>query len=957
SAEANRARWYARVVTGPQVIRHLMQSQVGLSYAAAIKRLEGALVGPPGRDAQGRTLGNDTRTTCMVVYLSSEAMASTPAMRAAIEAIPQIAAAQCGIDPASMHLGGPPVDQVTIDAEGRRTLVRLAALAGIISVAACYWRLGSVRLTALVVAVGATSAGLSLALVFYFGVFEVLGLGRAAPQWGTLDAVLMAMPAIVYLLAMSAALHLVNYYLEARRQTGLAPAGGAAEASVGMAWRPAAIAAIATAASLAALVASDIVPVQKFGLFTALALVAMLAVLFGIMPVLLHRYPLGGPAVQRRTARLAASRLAAAPRGLVHFVIQHSTGALAFWSLALVLLGVGMTRLGASVQVLNLLDRDTRLIQDYAWLERNIGNLVPMEVVLTMPPERLRTGEEHAEADGQQYRLTMLERVELLRQVERRLESFPQISRALSAATFVPAASEGALSGASRGADYAKNKALEVHRDRLLDSDYLRMERIGGTDRPTGRELWRLNARVAALTADDAPVDYGALIGQLRRAVEPVLWSYQQRDMVVRALHEQGKRLAGARVCVLFRAPNAAAAPTADLQEHALAELLTLSGTAPRGVTYFNLAVFQRPGTGDAARDEQYRQNAIKSLRQQDAVILASASSDPVARQLVASGVYVVNATDLPAAAESTNAPLTDDGGPRPIRAVFTGTGPVVERTQRQLLGSLTQALWLSAGLVAMVVTVGFMNAPAGLLALAPSLFPLTLVFGAMGWLGMKVDLGIAMTAAVALGLAVEGTMHFAAWFRRAQAAGLDRRAAARRAYDQCGGPMIESALIAALGLGTLAFSAFTPIREFGALMVAMLGASLVGNLLLLPAILGSPLGWCFAPAPVRRLDPLRPKLAAWYEARFGRRHAGADHAHGEPEGRAPHDRRDGAELLPLPHSPGSPHFADEPAPARRAVLGYTGDDRRDMAEGPHSALHAKLQSLRRPRTGDSAAS
>ncbi|HYO26436.1 MAG TPA: hypothetical protein VEQ85_15955, partial [Lacipirellulaceae bacterium] len=63
SAEATRARWYARVVTGPQVIRQLMQSQVGLSYAAAIKRLEGALVGPPARDAQGRTLGNDTRTT------------------------------------------------------------------------------------------------------------------------------------------------------------------------------------------------------------------------------------------------------------------------------------------------------------------------------------------------------------------------------------------------------------------------------------------------------------------------------------------------------------------------------------------------------------------------------------------------------------------------------------------------------------------------------------------------------------------------------------------------------------------------------------------------------------------------------------------------------------------------------------------------------------------------------
>ena len=40
------------------------------------------------------------------------------------------------------------------------------------------------------------------------------------------------------------------------------------------------------------------------------------------------------------------------------------------------------------MQLLKLLDEDARLIHDYAWLEEHLGNLVPMEVVLTIPPER-----------------------------------------------------------------------------------------------------------------------------------------------------------------------------------------------------------------------------------------------------------------------------------------------------------------------------------------------------------------------------------------------------------------------------------------------------------------------------------------------------------------------------------------------------------------------------------------
>jgi uncharacterized protein len=935
SQAARNAHWYLNVVTGPQLITQMMRAQIGLSYSTAAKRLEGALVGPQQRDATGRSLGDESRPTCLIVSLSRSTMGDARTMREAVAGITEIAAEECGIDPATIHMGGAPVDGMQISAESQRTAIPLAATAAIVGSGLCFWRLGSVRLTAIVLAVAVVSAALSVAIVSYFGAYEVLALGRPSPGWGTFDAVLIAMPAIVCLLATSAALHCVNYYLEARRETGIK---GAAESAVRMAWRPALTSAIATAAGLAALAASDIVPVQKFGVFAAASIVAATGAILAMLPVLLHRFPLSNASAWRKIARRDTSRLIGLTRGMFQFVVQHNAASLACGAVVIATLGVGLTKLTTSVQVLNLLDRDSDLVSDYAWIERNIGNLIPVEVVITMPPERLRAGDEHAEQDGQQYRLTMLERIELLRDMERRLEEFPQISRALSAATFTPPATRTGLAGANRGGDFAKNKVLESNRPLLLDGDYLRMERDLSSDHATGRELWRLTARVAAQAPDGGAVDYEVLLKQMQQAVEPVLLACQQRDRVVRALHEQGKQLAGSKVCVLFRAPDGATAPPAEVQERALAELLGRSGLAPRGVSYYNLAMFETPNRGGAAQDQQYRQLALASLRKQDAVILAAVANDPAARMIAEGGVTLVDVTSDSNSFESSTSPVADDGGPRPIRAVMTGLAPVVAQTQSQLLATLRQAFVWAAALTAVAVALGLMSVPAGMLAMAPSLAPLAAVFGALGWLGVKIDLGIMMTAAVALGLAIEGTIHFSAWFRSSLALGVSRHDAVLRAYDKCGLAMIEGALIGCLGLSVLCFSAFTPVREFGYLMPAMLVASLAGNLLLLPAILASPAGWFFASTAMRREQPLWAEL----KARKSKQPAAT-----------PSD----APTLPLPQPPRAPHFVDEPQPARRPLLNAAADERRELADGPHAALHAKLQQLRRPRTGDSTTS
>ena len=132
------------------------------------------------------------------------------------------------------------------------------------------------------------SAGLSLAIVFYFGIVEVLVTGLQSPRLGTVDAIMMSMPAVVYVLGLSGAIHIVNYYRDARKETGLE---GAAEIAVSHGWAPCLLAAFTTAVGLGSLYISDILPIKKFGMFTAIGVLATVGVLFTVLPVFLHRFP------------------------------------------------------------------------------------------------------------------------------------------------------------------------------------------------------------------------------------------------------------------------------------------------------------------------------------------------------------------------------------------------------------------------------------------------------------------------------------------------------------------------------------------------------------------------------------------------------------------------------------------------------------------------------------------
>ncbi len=176
-----------------------------------------------------------------------------------------------------------------------------------------------------------------------------------------------------------------------------------------------------------------------------------------------------------------------------------------------------------------------------------------------------------------------------------------------------------------------------------------------------------------------------------------------------------------------------------------------------------------------------------------------------------------------------------------------TGIMPLVHHIQGQLLQDLLASFVSALAMITGVMTLAQAGFFAGLIAMLPNVFPLAVFFGWLGWRETPIDIGTVMTASIALGIAVDDTLHLLTFFRGGLAQGLDRQRAVRYALRHCGPAMAQTSLSCGLGLLVFAASDFLPTSRFATSIAMLLALALAGDLILMPALLLGPLGGFFA--------------------------------------------------------------------------------------------------------------
>jgi hypothetical protein len=172
---------------------------------------------------------------------------------------------------------------------------------------------------------------------------------------------------------------------------------------------------------------------------------------------------------------------------------------------------------------------------------------------------------------------------------------------------------------------------------------------------------------------------------------------------------------------------------------------------------------------------------------------------------------------------------------------------PLFATVQAQLMDDMRSSFGASFAMIALVMVVSLRSLRAGAVTMLPNVFPPLVVFGAMGWWNVTVDFGSMMTISTALGMSVDNELHFFAWFRRSLEQGLSRHDALMSAYAHCGNAMEHTAVICAAGMLMFALSPFVPVAHFGWIMFVLIMIAVVGDMVLLPALVGSPIGSGFS--------------------------------------------------------------------------------------------------------------
>lgn len=848
-------RFFKSVTTGRRVLERLTSAPLNLEPEEAVKRLQGSLLGPDGRQ------------TCVVVSLHNEALGHLKQIMGSGQKRifrpndppgllrQMIMAAGLSLD--EVHLGGPPVDNAAIDEEGERTLIRLAGVSGLLGLVLAYWSLRSFMLTMIVFMAAAVSAAASLGTVWLTG--------------QTLDAILMSMPSLVYVLSISGAVHLINYYRDAIREHGM---HGAVERAVAHAWKPAMLSSVTTALGLISLYVSELVPIQKFGLYSAIAMLTLVGILFLFLPAALHVTKIGRRWERKdsdRPVRVAAEpvedKLTFGERFWRWFagklVANHALVMFACLS-CIGVVGYGITRNTTSINLLELFDGKARILQDYAWLEKNLGVLVPLEIVLkfdknaVLPADRTQH-----ESEDDLYRLSFLERMETVARAQQVIaEKFGAagediVGSSMSAISFAPTLPEASGNTMSFMHRKALNMRLDSSRQEFIDAGFLEIDPVDGS------ELWRISLRVAAFKG----VDYGQLVSEMKDAIQPVVQAHTDRDRILRqvAAWSGDGNYTGARVMLWDRTGQA----------HPEEPQPSTAATDPNVASLTSMLINARCRvyTSDADPSTITLTN-LERLRATDAVVLLGEFSESDMRTIAGSLPQVIVAGDHPGSRARrmlAGEPGIGDRAPE-MHAVYTGVVPIVYKAQRALLDSLIEStLWSFLTITPLMMIVS-RSMFAGAVAMIPNVLPVLVIFGAMGWMGIAIDIGSMMTASIALGVAVDDTIHFLSWYRADLDKLGDRRDAIITCYAKCATPTLQAALISGLGLSVFALSTFTPTQRFGWLMLSILVAGVVAELLMLPALLAGPLGVVFKARVARHTLPERIYLLARYRWRRWRR-------------------------------------------------------------------------------------
>lgn len=173
-----------------------------------------------------------------------------------------------------------------------------------------------------------------------------------------------------------------------------------------------------------------------------------------------------------------------------------------------------------------------------------------------------------------------------------------------------------------------------------------------------------------------------------------------------------------------------------------------------------------------------------------------------------------------------------------PYSATVNGQTVMFAHMQHDVTDTLIESIVLAITVVSIMMFFIFKSIRMVPLFIIPNVLPIVLVVGVMGWLGMTIDIGVAISGAIIIGVAVDDTIHFLVKYKEARKKGYYFKDSLTYVMRYAGSAIIFTTIILSLAFVVFSFSQFTPNINFGIVTAIALVIAVIVDLVMLPAIL-----------------------------------------------------------------------------------------------------------------------
>ncbi len=175
---------------------------------------------------------------------------------------------------------------------------------------------------------------------------------------------------------------------------------------------------------------------------------------------------------------------------------------------------------------------------------------------------------------------------------------------------------------------------------------------------------------------------------------------------------------------------------------------------------------------------------------------------------------------------------------PVEIKASVTGQPVLWANMDRQLFSSQINSLLIMIVAILATLLVITRSLSLSIVGLVVNLLPVMIIIGSMAWLDIKLNIGTTLVGGIALGVAVDDTIHFLWRYVKERRKGICVQDALITTIKTTGLAIFLTSVLIAASFSVMILSQFIPTVDFGLFTASSILLATIIDLFLLPAIL-----------------------------------------------------------------------------------------------------------------------